>query len=426
MISVLICGLVRNEQLFIDKLSEYSRWKKDGYVRQIIYSTWIGEIDRYSGLRDELNLNNVKIIEIEEPKLVLKGGHQLHQMLTLHYGLEAIVEDDFVLKTRVDLADNNDNMLTTFKTGTAVCDDFLKIGLTNKILVETARMELPFLCTDAQFFGAKHDLKRLVNLSAEFELLYNNLAVEQCFFFNPFRHIGIFKRHFYWNLPHFSGIANQRSLQYEFILNQQELLDVLGSWWVILYSYFQIGWEQRSEPSDRIDSLLEGFELNAIDKKISTGDGSGVINSSIFVSRLLKLLEANDVARIKNGLIINAINASPVAIPVDIFQMYEQFRLKFSTLPYPKAVACGVNQSLIRGVPQHFFVKGENDSASTRYHEQVTFLRREIDTLQIKLNTLQTHSLLHRMMSRLLDERIKESIRNKYPKLLSIYIKYLK
>jgi len=197
-------------------------------------------------------------------------------------------------------------------------------------------------------------------------------------------------------------------------LNQQELLDVLASWWIILDSYFQIGWEKRSKPSDRINTLLEGFELNAIDKKIATDDASGVIFSSIFVSRLLMILGASEVTRLKNSLAINAVDVTPVAIPVDIFQMYEKFRLKFSTIPYPKAVACGESQSLIRGVAQHFFVKDDNDSASTRYHEQVTFLHREIDVLQIKLNAVLTHSLLHRIMSRLLDERMKENIQNFY------------
>ena len=424
MISVLICGLVRDKQRLIEKVGDYVRWKKDGYVRQIVYSTWIGEIDRYSGLRDALKQNNVELIEIEEPKLVLKGGHQLHQMLSLYYGLEAIRENDFVLKTRVDLADNNDIMLPVFKAGTTSCDDFLKIGLTNKILVETARMELPFLCTDAQFFGAKNDLKKLVSLSAEFELLYNNLAVEQCFFFNPFRNIGVFRRHFYWNLPHFSEISIQRTLQYEVILTEKRLLDVLASWWVILDSYFQIGWEHRLEPSDYFVNLRDGFELNSVDKRISTGDASSIINNSIFVTRLLEILGRDEVARLRSSLAINAIDASPVDVPDDIFQMYEKYRQRFSKLPSPKAVVSGSSPAVIKGVPQHFFVNDVNDTASARYHEHITFLRREIDALQSQLDVVRTHSSLHRILSRVLSQKFKENFRRKYPKILSIYIRY--
>lgn len=56
----------------------------------------------------------------------------------------------------------------------------------------------------------------------------------------------------------------------------------------------------------------------------------------------------------------------------------------------------------------------------------VIFLRKEIGTLQDQLNTVQTHSLLHQVVSRLLDERMKENIGRKLLKLLFVYVQYFK
>lgn len=423
MIAVLICGLVRDEAKFKEKVQTYSRWRIDGYINNIIYATWIGEVDRYAGLRRFIEEESVQLLEIEEPKLVLKGGHQLHQMLALHYGLEAIKDNSFVLKTRVDLADNNDVMLPIFKKGTDKADDFLGLNLESKVLVETARMELPFLCTDAQFFGRRDDLKKLVSLSTEFELLYNNLAVEQCFFFNPFRCVGIFKRHFYWNLPHFSEIANDRTDQYKYIISQPLLMDVLVSWWIVLESYFQIGWMPKGECSDEFDSLMDAFNVDGLDKRISVGDASGIINYSCFVKRLLTLIGEDKVAMTKERLLSNNEDYSSIFVDPSVFDVYEDYRKRFSKLPSPKASRWG-DRTIIRGVPQHFFVKSDNDSASARYHEQITFLRREIDALQYQLKVVRTHSWLHRLLSRILSSEFKENLRRKYPRIISIYMRY--
>jgi len=423
MTSIVICGLVRDEDRLRAKIRLYHEWLKNGHILDIVYSTWIGEVDRYPGLREYLSQLSVKIIEIEEPKLILKGGHQLHQMLAMHYGLEAAL-GTYVLKTRVDLCDDSDAMLGPFRLGTNPANDFLNVGIANKILIETARLELPFLCTDAQFFGKKADLMRLVSLSAEFELLYNNMAVEQCFFFNPFRELGIFKTHFYWNLPHFSEINKQRFEQYQEIISSEILLNVMIAWWVILDQYFQIGWQQKTVAEDDFNSILEAFELDGEDKWISKGDGSGVIQNSAFVSKLIAIIGDSRIEEVKSA--IHSYNRiSPVSIPQYLFDYYESYRERFSKIETPKACSEGVSIKKIKGAAQHFFVKDDNDKASTRYHEQITYLRREIDVLQHQLSGALEQTLLHRFLILTVPRRVREFLAKQAPILTRFYSKNL-
>ncbi|SNY94428.1 hypothetical protein SAMN04515647_4754 [Cohaesibacter sp. ES.047] len=162
-------------------------------------------------------------------------------MLAYYYGLSVIDDGQFVLKTRVDLADNTDDMIHEFVNGTTEADDFMGVGIGNRILIENSQMLFPFLNGDAQFFGRKRDLQKMVNLSAEMELVYNRLAVEQTFSLRPFKESKVFQEHFYWNLPHISEIANERSEQVLYILNNKQIARAIKGWWLVLDAYSRWG-----------------------------------------------------------------------------------------------------------------------------------------------------------------------------------------
>jgi hypothetical protein len=424
-ISVIVCGLVRDQERLKNRLQNYFDWRNEGKIDQIIYSTWINEVDNFTGLRKFLEQNKVQLIEIEEPRLVLKGGHQIHQMIAFFYGLAVIKNrDQFILKTRVDLADNHESMLFDFEHGTPRVNDALNVGLKYQILIEYSQMIYPFLCGDAQFFGHFEDLAKLVNLNTDMELIYNRLAVEQTFFFHPFKNIQLFQEHFYWNIPHISEISNKRDSQIDAILARNEFKSVIESWWYILYHYFKVGWGPLKENRINIDSLEESFRYNK-EMKMIGGDLSDVIADQTFINVLYDLIKpkAKEIEIALNPVYFN----KPLSYTMDKYEQYLSFSKKFSDLPSPK-IPILKNKSeysyVIRGAAQHFFVKDTNDEASRRYHEQITTLRRENDILKKELNINFTHTFLHRCMNKFMSRKMIESLKYKHPKLTSFYAKH--
>ena len=422
-ISVIICGLVRDQERLRKRLSNFFDWREQGRVNQIIYSTWIGEVDNYPGLRVFLTNKNVQLIEIEEPRLILKGGHQVHQMIAFFYGLSAIKNrDQFILKTRVDLADNHESMLFDFELGTPKVDDVLDIGIKYKILIEYGQMIYPFLCGDAQFFGHFEDLSKLVNLNTDMELIYNRLAVEQTFFFHPFKNIKLFQDHFYWNIPHISEMSNRRDEQIKDIISRDEFKKVIYAWWYILYHYFKVGWGPLNNKDVAIKKIEDAFTYDQ-DIKIIGGDLSDVIADQAFVEALYSIIESdkleikNELYKIQFNELFNVENAK--------FEQYSTFSKKYSDLPSPKIpINKGENSYIIRGAAQHFFVKDIHDVASRRYHEQITALRRENDLLKKELNINFTHTRFHRILNKLMSRKTIDNFKYKYPRLTSIYAKY--
>jgi hypothetical protein len=424
-VSVIICGLVRNQERLRKKLKNYFDWREQGRIDQIIYSTWIGEVDNYPELREYLLNNQVELIEVEEPRLVLKGGHQLHQMLAFFYGLSAIKNrNQFIMKTRVDLADNHEAMLYDFEHGTEEVEDILNVGLKHKVLIEYSQMIYPFLCGDAQFFGHYDDLCKLVNLNADMELVYNRLAVEQTFFFHPFKEVKLLQEHFYWNSPHISEMSIKREEQVNDILIRDNFVDIISSWWLILHQYFKVGWGEYKDLHIELKDMYSAFHYNK-DMKIIGGDLSDVVADHSFVTALYKL-----ISKEKEDYLVNLLNQKSfnniVEYPVDKYNQYASFVKKYSDLPSPKLpqMKNGKVNFIIRGAAQHFFVKDVNDAASKRYHEQITALRRENDLLKKELNINFTHTYIHRFMNRFMSRKTIEMFKYRYPKMTNIYAKY--
>lgn len=427
--SVIICGLVRDEQRLIDKISQFLEWQDKNYIDQIVYSTWIGELDRYKHLREFLKCHQIDLVVSQEPLLILKGGHQLHQMQAFYYGMECIKnKDQFILKTRVDLADNCDAMLDVFSTGTdLVSNNFLKLNLKYKILVENAQLYCPFLCGDAQFYGHYLDLEKLITMSNEYEILYNRIAVEQTFFFNPFKSIKLFKTHFYWNLPHISEFSKDRLLQLKAIKNSFYLTQAINAWLVILSDHFHVGWDIGSTVHNQVEfrdcNLLS---LGLIDNfsKFIGADKSDVICHNDFIKALSPYLEKIRPSVYKS---ITDHTHSLFDLPLDLIDDYELFRNSFSDLNSPKIPIYSSSRNMYtipEGAAPHFFVKNKSDHASSRYHEQVTSLRRENDLLKKHLKVSYSHTSFHQKINKIIPRVLISKIKSQLPLIASLYKRF--
>lgn len=419
-VNVVLTGLVRDHSRLLNKLAQFENWQQRGYVNQVIFSTWLGEIDKYGGLRQRLQELGVLIIESEEPKLILKGGHQLHQMLNLHYGLAAVTNtNSYVLKTRVDLADNIEDMLWDFERGTSDADDFLGVGLEGKILVEYSQLLFPFLMGDAQFFGRLQDLKKLINFSNEMEILYSRLAVEQTFFFSPFRETALFQHHFYWNLPHISDQQIQRVQQIDFIVKSTYFQQLILSWCLVMSSYFKVGWGQEG----LVSGPMSLSEIVGPDSPLQIGpDGSFLLQKSHQIGSLLSSLSSAQIEALRTSLLVR--NANPFFLDGSFFKEMEEFRRNFSTLTKPRAgVMTSSNTWQIRGPVQHFFVAEDGDLVRM-FQDQVTFLRRQNDALQRQLGTAPKATKLHLSLVKWVSPETLERLKLSFPRLFRAYQRF--
>ncbi len=87
-----ICGLVRDESAFVKKLDTLTAWRRTGAIDGIVFSTWMGELDRYPAVAAAYAAGAFTLVETEQPQLKAPG-HFIHQMKSLYYGLQAVPSD---------------------------------------------------------------------------------------------------------------------------------------------------------------------------------------------------------------------------------------------------------------------------------------------------------------------------------------------
>jgi hypothetical protein len=98
---VVIAGLVRDEAVFARQLDVLVDWRKKQLVEGVVYCTWIDELSKYPGIASFLGNQDIPVVEVAEPTLRLEG-HILHQMTSLHYGLQLVPDGTYVFRTRPD------------------------------------------------------------------------------------------------------------------------------------------------------------------------------------------------------------------------------------------------------------------------------------------------------------------------------------
>jgi hypothetical protein len=198
-VSILITGLnPHSPENLIKSIKDFTKLRDRGIVRDILFSTWIGEIDKAVNLRKFLIKNKVIIIENEEPKtygvLYPGPGNVWCQTKTLDRGLSQIDEDTFVLKTRTDIYIKPEFLLKLFSDKSKKEFEISK-GIdpifSKKIWIPWFEMTVPFYVADECFFGLCKDLKKLIHYDASY--FTNNIvpwAPEHLMrFIHPFRNL---------------------------------------------------------------------------------------------------------------------------------------------------------------------------------------------------------------------------------------------
>lgn len=259
---VIICGLVRDRQLFNTKLEKLCQWQNEGLISGIVYSTWIREIDKYKGLRQQLETAGIKTVEIQEPNLRLPG-HLLHQMKTIYYGLEACPEESYVLKIRPDLCNLGINLIPVLSGEVDLkvddSEDWPRI-FQERLVIMGGFVTAPFYINDIMFYGSKQDVKKLIHFDLRYEVLYSATGPEQWFHAHPFIDtFQIFASYF----PIYPGIFHnnrEKAVKYiDYFLSSPFLLKVFLTYVLILSRYYRVG-------SSVLSSNLVAKELETIKK----------------------------------------------------------------------------------------------------------------------------------------------------------------
>jgi len=190
MVDVLFCGLLRKPEMFRKSILDLVNLRKLGLVNQIIFSTWIGEMEKNLEMLKFLKKNNVRIIESEEPK-VQGSGHIWCQMKALDIGLQRVGEDRFVLKSRTDVYINPlflKKLFSEKETLLKIKKDLPKGNVFNyKIWIHYYEMRTPFHMGEECFFAHNHDAKLLVNYNTFYDEQHVGHAISHIRrFANPF------------------------------------------------------------------------------------------------------------------------------------------------------------------------------------------------------------------------------------------------
>jgi len=174
-VDILFTGLIRTPERFKQSIEEMKEMQKEGIIKNIILSTWVGEVEKFPDIGEFLIENGVKIIKSEEPNP--RGwGNIWCQMKALDVALNQVEEGRFALKTRSDVHIKKDFLRTLFlnKKKVLKIEKDLPRGNIFKYKVWCPYFELKtiFHMADECFFGERGDMKKLVNYDGSYDTLY--------------------------------------------------------------------------------------------------------------------------------------------------------------------------------------------------------------------------------------------------------------
>lgn len=184
--SALICGLVRQPGTMLHQLSMLERFRAEGLVDRIVFSTWEGELDRYPEVRETMCRLGVVVVESAQPALTLPG-HVLHQAKTFTLGLYACPADALILKLRGDVLPltaeyrrilSGEHLAAQERRATPTL-------FRRPVWTLSGIVFWPFYMNDMVFFGTRDDLLQLADIDVKAEYYWNQLAPEQFFHMGP-------------------------------------------------------------------------------------------------------------------------------------------------------------------------------------------------------------------------------------------------
>lgn len=168
-VSVVINGLVNVEKRFTESINNLAKLKKEGILKQIVFSTWYGEIDKYPGLRNFLSSKDIETVESKPPKI--SGISSLYQMRSFHLGMDVVNDkESMVFKTRPDLY-IHESALRKIIALELNLKGPCQVKMKRKVWVPWFEITKPFYLADECFFGHYQDLyKHFIN----YDLIYDN------------------------------------------------------------------------------------------------------------------------------------------------------------------------------------------------------------------------------------------------------------
>lgn len=174
-VDIIITGLVRAVERFKQSITDYVKLRKEGYVDQIIFSTWDYEVEKNPEVMKFLKKNRVDVIPNKEPSDRGRGNIWC-QMKSLDVALSRIKPDRFVLKSRSDYRINPDFLRKLFKEKERLLEITSPLPKGNifkyKVWVPYFEIKTPFHMGEECFFGHHHDLKLLVNYDDSYDKKY--------------------------------------------------------------------------------------------------------------------------------------------------------------------------------------------------------------------------------------------------------------
>ncbi|WP_410211952.1 hypothetical protein [Aquirhabdus sp.] len=232
---VLVTGVIRDEQFLVDRFNFLFKLKEKGDIEQVVFSTWIGEIDKFKNIAALIKQYNFVLVASQEPDLICTG-HYLHQVVSLKNGLDVCPDDSFILRTRTDKCGPEsgffDDLIESFfekrnyirplEDATSLFS--YKVGIQGGHTKSSAEIPSVFFWNDRLYFGYKQDLLKFVN----FDILafdFKKIIPEELLFSYPF-----LTRYPIFNI--FYEAVNQQYVGYHFVPGMgsmtQEFLNTLS------------------------------------------------------------------------------------------------------------------------------------------------------------------------------------------------------
>ena len=240
---IVLSGLVRDPKLLLEKLDILCQWRNQGIVEGIVFSTWIGEIEQYEGLRHQIKERGIKLVETLEP--VLRAiGHVLHQMKAIYYGLEICPDDVYVMRMRSDLANPTESISQVLSGNLDLTiddsDGWPKI-FEERIRINNGFVTAPFFICDLYFYGRKKDVQKLIHFDVRYEMMFCDMATEQWFHAHPFIDtFKIFTSYFQVQKGLCFGNREMAAKYLDYLMSSPFLLKVLMSYLLIISRYYRV------------------------------------------------------------------------------------------------------------------------------------------------------------------------------------------
>lgn len=372
---ILFCGLVRNCNGFINKIKVSHALKKEGVVDGIIFSTWKGEVEKYSGLVKFLDEMDVVIVELDEPNLRLPG-HIIHQMKTLFFGLDLMSEESLVLKLRPDLGALDHNIIKKAFIDYHKYSSVEGVGSAYKykIVLGGGFIFQPFYLNDITFMGVCSELKKMVNMDLKNEIVYSNMAPEQWYhtpvFLSKFKLFDCYfraQRGFDFNNP----FENKKF--YKGMLEDDFYLNVLYGYWSVLRDNY-LSFHDFVPASDmKVDSLDGLFSMEDENIRVNKSVEMPYFKTLRWLDSSIKVLDSLEYKRIDPFQVMSEDSLS------DLISQYLLNSSKYDVLNGVKGIRCKSTKK--------YSLEGPNiRAAMLNATETEELLQEQINDLRRKLN----------------------------------------